>query len=172
MNYLIKPETLAPHVTTVGSTPEFTERAFHIVTGLLLPIWKKLPSDNPHVYRFTAHDGQRYIGRLIYPNDLAKFAPPEGETLTHAQAWSRVSNGATLDLDGDMTLKRVLVMHQHRIELINYQPSQLQRLKTLGLFTEIINWKTRLFIPTGDTGPAVLSCLLEKHPLLPATATR
>jgi len=71
-----------------------------------------------------------------------------------------------------MMLKRVNVMHQPRIELVDFEASALPRLKTMGLFTETIAWKTRLFVPTGDEGAAVLSCLIQQHPLLPVTATR
>ena len=47
--------------------PEFTESEFHIITGLLLPIWDRLPSDNIRVYRFETDDGERVIGRLGDP---------------------------------------------------------------------------------------------------------
>lgn len=152
--------------------PQYVEHSFHIVTGLLLPIWKKLPIDNPRVYRFTSDDGERHIGRLIDAKDLAVFAPPEGEILTPDQAWERLSAGAALKFESGMMLKRVNVMHQPRIELVDFEPSALPRLKTMGLFTETIAWKTRLFVPTGDEGAAVLSCLIKQHRLLPVTATR
>jgi hypothetical protein len=31
--------------------PEFRESTLHVVTGLLLPIWRQLPNDGGHVYR-------------------------------------------------------------------------------------------------------------------------
>jgi hypothetical protein len=37
-----------------GRVPEFSESAFHIITGLLLPIWDRLPSENMRVYRWRA----------------------------------------------------------------------------------------------------------------------
>jgi hypothetical protein len=43
------------------------------------------------------------------------------------------------------------------------------QLKALGLISEIIAWRLRLFVPTaGDRGPAILAALLERHPLLRA----
>ena len=52
--------------------PEFSESEFHIITGLLLPIWDRLPSDNIRVYRFATDDGERVIGRLVTPEALAR----------------------------------------------------------------------------------------------------
>ena len=41
------------------------------------------------------------------------------------------------------------------------------QLKALGLVSEIIAWRLRLFVPTAeDRGPAILAALLERHPLL------
>ena len=41
----------------------------------------------------------------------------------------------------------------------------VDRLKALGLVSEIIAWKLRLFVPTGATGPTILASLLDRHPL-------
>jgi C-terminal domain on Strawberry notch homologue len=50
--------------------PEFSESAFHIITGLLLPIWDRLPAQNMRVYRFETDDRERVIGRLVTPEAL------------------------------------------------------------------------------------------------------
>ena len=52
-----------------AAVPEFSESAFHIITGLLLPIWDRLPADNMRVYRFETDDGARVIGRLVGNTD-------------------------------------------------------------------------------------------------------
>ena len=44
-------------------------------------------------------------------------------------------------------------------------------LKALGLASEIIAWRLRLFVPTAeDRGPAMLGAIFERHPLLRANA--
>jgi hypothetical protein len=44
-------------------------------------------------------------------------------------------------------------------------------LKALGLMSEIIAWRLRLFVPTAqDCGPAILGALLDRHPLLATRA--
>ena len=35
-----------------AKVPEFSESGFHVITGLLLPIWDRLPADNMRIYRF------------------------------------------------------------------------------------------------------------------------
>ncbi len=50
--------------------PEFSESTFHIITGLLLPIWDRLPAANMRVYRFETDDRERVIGRLVTPEAL------------------------------------------------------------------------------------------------------
>ena len=54
-----------------AAVPEFSESSFHIITGLLLPIWDRLPSADMRVYRFETDDGERVIGRLITPEAMA-----------------------------------------------------------------------------------------------------
>ena len=39
-----------------AQVPEFSDSAFHIITGLLLPIWDRLPAENMRVYRFETED--------------------------------------------------------------------------------------------------------------------
>jgi hypothetical protein len=56
-------------------------------------------------------------------------------------------------------------MHAMRIELTGFDPDDRERLKADGLFSEIIAWKLRLFVPNDASGPAVLAKVLERHPL-------
>ena len=51
--------------TEVVALPELTESTFHIVTGLLLPVWNRLPDETARVYRLQTDDGERIIGRLV-----------------------------------------------------------------------------------------------------------
>ena len=50
-----------------------TERV-HMATGLLLPVWKRLPGEHVRVTRLVAEDGQSIIGREVLEIDLAKVA--------------------------------------------------------------------------------------------------
>jgi predicted RNA methylase len=158
------------------TVPEFTESAFHIITGLLLPIWDRLPADNMRVYRFETDDGERVIGRLVTPEALAAFyqatAADNAPALSPDEVWRAVlDRGATLDLAGDLQIRRSLVMQAYRVELTGFADGAVPQLKALGLTSEIIAWRLRLFVPTAeDRGPAILRDLLARHPLLAARA--
>ena len=157
--------------------PEFSESSFHIITGLLLPIWDRLPADNMRVYRFETDDGERVIGRLVTPEALAPLYQSLGvggsPGLSHLEAWSAViDRGATLDLAGGLQIRRSLVMNAYRVELTGYSDGAVAQWKALGLTSEIIAWRLRLFVPTAeDRGPAILGAILDRHPLLRANAS-
>jgi hypothetical protein len=64
-----------------------------------------------------------------------------------------------------MQLRRVRVMHAHRIELIGFTGAMRGRLTAYGLFHEIIAWKLRMFVPADERGAGVLARLIERYPL-------
>jgi predicted RNA methylase len=148
--------------------PEFNESTFHIMTGLLLPHWKRLPLNNPRVYRFTSDDGEAHIGRLIPTEVLGAFTVDKPD-LSPEQAWSHVNDNGILRLDGDLLVKRVTTMHATRIELIGFDSAQYGQLKAMGLFPETIAFKLRLFLPIGMEGPPILATLLAKYPIISTT---
>ena len=158
-----------------AKVPEFSESSFHIITGLLLPIWDRLPAENMCVYRFETDEGERVIGRLVTPEALDRVYQGLGvnaPALSPDEAWHAViDRGAVLDLAGGRQIRRSLVMRAHRAELTGYPDGAVPQLKALGLMSEIIAWRLRLFVPTAeDRGPAILAALLDRHPLLGAHA--
>ncbi len=46
-----------------------------------------------------------------------------------------------------MTIRRAMVNRNHRIEIVGAPSDQLAWLKSLGCFTEIIQYRTRVFLP-------------------------
>jgi hypothetical protein len=152
--------------------PEFSESGFHIITGLLLPIWDRLPAENMRVYRFETDDGERVIGRLVTPEALARvyegLGVSGGAGLAPAEAWSAVlDRGAVLELAGNLQIRRALVMQAWRVELVGFTDGAVPQLKSMGLISEIIAWRLRLFVPTAeDRGPAILAAIFDRHPPL------
>jgi hypothetical protein len=76
-----------------------------------------------------------------------------------------------LDLTGGLQIRRSVVMSAHRVELTGFSDGAVPQLKALGLTSEIIAWRLRLFVPTAeDRGPAILGAIFERHPLLRVNA--
>jgi predicted RNA methylase len=151
----------------IAAVPEFTDSSLRIVTGLLLPIWKRLPNDSMRVYRLQTDDGERIIGRLVSPAWVAEAVDVDTPTLAPADAFAAVLDGRTvLRLQDGLELRRVKVMGEFRIELSAFSDGMVERLKAIGLISEIISWKLRLFVPTGTAGPAMLAELMERSPLV------
>ncbi|HKR17195.1 strawberry notch family protein [Rhizorhapis sp.] len=152
----------------VAQVEEFTQSELHIVTGLLLPIWKRLPEESTRVYRLQTDDGMSIVGRRVSPawaaSATAKTTAPE---LSPPQALALLREGHTvLDLADGLQLRRSRLMQVNRIELTGFAPTAVDRLKAMGLFSEIISWKLRLFVPD-DTiaGCQILERLFERNPL-------
>jgi protein strawberry notch len=151
----------------IAAVPELTDSVLHIVTGLLLPIWKRLPGESVRVYRLETDAGERIIGRLVSPAWVAQAMESEAPTLAPDEAFAAVLDGRTvLQLQDELTLRRARVMGEFRIELSDFTDGMVDRLKAIGLVSEIISWKLRLFVPVGTSGPSILARLMERHPLV------
>jgi hypothetical protein len=57
-------------------------------------------------------------------------------------------------------------MGEFRLELLGFTDGMVDRLKAIGLMSEIISLKLRLFLPTGTSGPGILAKVMERHPLV------
>lgn len=155
----------------VAAVPEFSTSTMHIVSGLLLPIWRLLPQDFCRVRRLQTDDGERIVGRIIAPDRLAglcrNFGIDQRQVLCTDQAWASLVDGSSIiGLAGDMTLRRVRVMNEYRVELAGFTDGMRDWLRSIGLFSEMINWKLRFFVPMTDEGSAILSKMMQRHRLI------
>jgi predicted RNA methylase len=146
--------------------PEYADSTIHVVSGLLLPIWKRLPNESTRVYRLQTDDGERIVGRRVSPAWVAGALATGTSTLTPDDAFMALMDGKTiLDLTDGLQLRRVRVMGANRIELSGFTDPIRDRLRAYGLFHEIISWKLRMFVPTDRTGAAILAKVMERHPV-------
>jgi predicted RNA methylase len=149
----------------LDDVPAFTESTLHIVAGLLLPVWKRLPNESTRVYRLQTDDGERIIGRRVSPAWAANAAEPGASSLSADDAYAALIDGRTiLDLAEGLQLRRVRVMGANRIELSGFTEAMRERLRAYGLFTEIISWKLRFFVPIDASGATILGKLLDTYP--------
>ena len=148
----------------LAEVPEFTDSTLHMVTGLLLPIWKRLPQESSRVYRLQTDEGERIIGRRVSPAWAASASTsgvPAG--LTPDAVYAALLEGRTIfELAEGLQLRRARVMGANRIELSGFTESMRERLRAYGLFSEIISWKLRFFVPVGASGPEITARLLDR----------
>ena len=150
----------------LDDVPAFTESTLHIVSGLLLPVWKRLPNESTRVYRLQTDDGERIIGRRVSSAWAANAATTGVPELSADDAYAALVDGRTIiDLAEGLQLRRVRVMGANRIELSGFTEAMRERLRAYGLFTEIISWKLRFFVPVDASGPTILGKLFEIYPV-------
>lgn len=162
-------EFVAAWEKEIVGMPEFSTSTFHLVTGLLLPIWRRLPESNARVYRLQTDDGERVIGRMLTPIEVEAFCRNiglEAPKLATGDAWHLINEGKVMaHLADGLVLRRVRVMNEHRVELTGFTSGMVDALKARGLFSEIISWKLRLFVPVGESGKAIFENLTDRWPL-------
>ncbi|NJR80845.1 strawberry notch family protein [Sphingomonas corticis] len=124
-----------------------------LATGLLLPIWSALPSSHLAVTRIVDADGRSWLGRIVFPGDLhqlfGKLGLSDEQTLAPGEIAQAVENGNVIPLKRPFAceIKRARVNGLPRIEIVGAPAGQLPWLKSIGCFTEIIAYKTRVFVP-------------------------
>jgi hypothetical protein len=154
----------AAWLAELADVPEFSESTIHIVAGLLLPIWKRLPNESTRVYRLQTDVGERVIGRRISAAWAANVVGSDAPKLAPDAAFAALMAGRTfLDLAEGLQLRRVRVMGTYRIELSGFNEAMRDRLRAYGLFSEIISWKLRMFAPSDAVGAEVLAKVLEHY---------
>ena len=137
----------------------------HLATGLLLPVWDKLPDDHAQVIRIAADDGWSLLGREIPAASVAELGAKLGLDVSldippDELAATVLRTGKPMPFRGveELVLKRSLVNGSQRLELGGFSPARLAWYKAQGCFTEIIRYQTRLFVPV-DRAAEVLGRL-------------
>jgi hypothetical protein len=134
----------------------------HLTTGLLLPVWDKLPCDHVRVSRIAAGDGRSLLGREVPLHAVHELCAKLG--LSDAVQVSPddlvravLATGKPMPVAGPEPLacKRSLVNGAQRLELTGWSAARLDWYKARGCFTEIIRYQTRLFVPVDRAGAII-----------------
>ncbi|MBL4641259.1 MAG: strawberry notch family protein [Verrucomicrobiales bacterium] len=137
----------------------------HLATGLLLPIWSSLPRDYLEVNRIVDQEGRSWLGRIVHDPDVPGLLKTFGMTNTVQLSEAaivkalRENRSVAIDHPFEAMFKRSRVAGESRIELSGAPIDQLEWLKSLGCFTEIISYRTRIFIPANEPEPVIRAIL-------------
>ena len=140
----------------IGELPSHRESRFWLASGLLLPVWDRLPAENMRVRRLTADDGVALIGRVLDAEQVSvvrtSFGLDGGPAMNGAEAFEAVmERGNALALANGWRLARRRLMGGIRVEIEGPADTDLSALRRMGCTVEIVSWRTRVFAPNADT---------------------
>ncbi len=147
----------------IDLAPEFDRERIYLCCGLLLPIWGQLPG-SPRVYRLQTNDGRLLLGREIDKLKIDKvyrdFGIAGESKLTADEIFQLVWERNEVTSAGQWQLQRNYYKGEDRLEVVAvYGSDKIDWLKALGCFTEIINYRTKVFIPV-DTAIEIIAKLI------------
>ena len=154
----------------IEGLPSHTESRLWLVTGLLLPIWDRLPGENMRVRRLATDAGESLLGRILTPEQAHTFRDAfglaGGPLMSSAEMHEAIlTRGASFDLANGWRLARRRLMGAGRVEIEGPADGDLAALKRMGCATEIVSWRTRVFVPEYID----LGRILERWPLAAAS---
>lgn len=140
-----------------------TETVF-LATGLLLPIWGALPKEDLTVNRIVDKSGASWLGRHVHDlyvdATLEKLGVSRKAQTDPAKIAQAILGGGTWKAPHPLnfTVRTSRVNGARRIEIVGAEAARIPELKAMGCFTEIIAYKTRVFVPT-DKAEAILQAM-------------
>ncbi|WP_185962203.1 strawberry notch-like NTP hydrolase domain-containing protein [Palleronia caenipelagi] len=144
----------------VADLPTSQTEEIVLLTGLLLPIWTSIPSDNERIWRVLPEDHPSLIGRAITPQQAVvlrgRFGAGQTDRPEDIVAIAQ-SGEASADLGQGMTLCTRRVAGAPRLEVQGFAPGAVSALKGAGCFTEIIAHQLRVFVPVGPEAAEVVA---------------
>ena len=134
----------------VDRTPKTNKSYFFLITGLLLPIWKKLENGSVRIWRIFP-EGQEgsLLGRKVSVDAMKSIAGKfDSEIqLEPEEILETLDTKNDTAMINDLRIKKSLIMGETRIEIIGCNKAWVERLRAWGCFTEIINRDIRVFLP-------------------------
>ncbi len=137
----------------------------YLATGLLLPIWGALPKEDLTVNRIVDQYGASWLGRHVHDlyvnstlENLGASRTAQTDPIKIARA---ILGGGTWKAPHPLnfTIRTSRVNGARRIEIANAEPGRIPGLKALGCFTEMIAYKTRVFVPA-DQAEAIITAVI------------
>ena len=150
----------------IAGLPSHRDSRFWLASGLLLPVWDRLPAENMRVRRLMSDDGIALIGRVLDAEQVrsvrAGFGLDGGPAMTGREVFTAVmERGNALALANGWRLTRRRIMGADRIEIEGPADTDLPALRRTGCTVEIISFRARIFAPSAET----VERLLNRWPL-------
>ena len=155
----------------IKKAPEFNEETVHMLTGALLPVWNKLPSDGiTKVKRILADDGTAYLGRIIGADKIDGVLSLFSASRTHEAYTGEIISQRVLDgkriflTNGRAEFFRSRVSGEWRIEYTQSNSFMIPRIYP-EMIMERINYQNRYFVPVSEKGKALIDKIIANNPV-------
>jgi hypothetical protein len=154
----------------IDAADPWRRRELVLATGLLLPVWARLPAKSAQVRRVKGPDGRRWLGRVLDAAQVGSLKAALGVS-SLAEAWvdgdvvlrETLERGVQLGLGPGLWLRRARVMDRWRLEVVG-GANDRAALVALGGFVEIIAYTPRVFLPVDRSD--VVESVLRRHPVV------
>ena len=169
-DFLKRPEAKKAWDEQLKNAPKWNDVETNLLVGTLLPIWDRLPVSDVRLYRAQTDTGERFLGRWIHPDNVDPLMRRLGvkqKPITADNALEAIGKRRTITLANGWQVKQSRVANDTRIEILGPTSAHFKELEDIGVFREMIQWKTRFFIPT-DNANEVFAKLVKYHPIADA----
>jgi len=143
--------------------PKTTTKRLYLLTGLLIPIWQRIPTHNERIYRVTPDGCGSMIGRTVTEEGAAALRATfmaHDPKLPADIVGAVMGSSQPVDLGQGLKLTRRRVAGEARLEITGADKDTITHLKSLGCFTEIIAFHLRVFVPAGEQAENVVARIL------------
>ena len=151
--------------------PEYRKENLHLISGVVLPVWDKLPTENVRIYRVLTSDGEMLIGRVISEDMIDETLRRLGssrkkEKIATKDLVAGIKNGDKVYLENDWMLTKRKVAGEDRIELMGPSYEHHDMLMEKGVFAERIQYRTRYFVPADTNTEKIIDDILKLSPVM------
>lgn len=151
--------------------PEYRKENLHLISGVVLPVWDKLPTENVRIYRVLTSDGEMLIGRVVSEQMIDETLRRLGssrkkEKIATKDLVTSIKNGDKVYLENEWMLTSRKVSGEDRIELLGPSYEHHDILINKGVFAERIQYRTRYFVPSNTNTEKIMDEILKISPVM------
>lgn len=155
----------------LSKLPEYRTENLHLISGVVLPVWDKLPTENVRIYRVLTSDGEMLIGRVVSEDMIDETLRRLGSSRTKEKIATKdlivgIKNGDKVHLDNGWTIFQSRVSNERRIEIKGPSYEHHDMLIDKGVFAERISYNTRYFIPSETNTEKIIDDILKLSPVM------
>lgn len=155
----------------LNNLPEFRQENLHLISGVVLPVWDKLPTENVRIYRVLTSDGEMLIGRVVSEDMIDETLRRLGssrkkEKIATNDLIAGIKNGDKVHLENGWQIVQSRVSNEKRIEVKGPSYEHNDLLTKKGVFTERISYNTRYFVPADTNTEKIIDAILKLSPVM------